>query len=87
MQFGIRANLGQFIQQLVQVLLVGLTIGMMRNGVPALAASEFGVPRGSFMLLVACVVAFGFVKDTMNFVAGRMAKHLGRKRVAAWLAR
>jgi len=55
--------------------------------VPALAESEFGVPRGSFMLLVATVVAFGFVKGTMNFVAGRLAERIGRKRVlhVGWL--
>ncbi|MBN8225786.1 MAG: MFS transporter [Xanthomonadales bacterium] len=81
MDFGIRANLGQFLQQLLQVLLVGMTIGMMRNVVPALAEGEFGVPRGSFMLLVAFVVAFGFVKGAMNFVAGRLAERLGRQRV------
>lgn len=87
MNFGIRANLGQFLQQLLQVLLVGMTIGMMRNVVPALAQTEFGVPRGSFMLLVAFVVAFGFVKGTMNFAAGRLAEELGRKRVLlfGWL--
>ncbi|WP_292454133.1 MFS transporter, partial [Methylibium sp.] len=87
MNFGIRANLGQFLQQLLQVLLVGMTIGMMRTVVPALAETEFGVPRGSFMLLVAFVVAFGFVKGAMNFVAGRMAEQLGRKRVLlfGWL--
>ena len=87
MQFGIRVNLDQFLQQLLQVLLVGMTIGMMRNVVPALAESEFGVPRGSFMLLVAFVVAFGFVKGAMNFVAGRMAEQMGRKRVLllGWL--
>ena len=88
MHFGIRANLGQNLQQLLQVLLVGLTIGMMRNVVPALAESEFGVPRGSFMLLVAFVVAFGFVKGAMNFVAGRMARTFWAKAsTAAWLAR
>jgi MFS family permease len=87
MKFGIRVNLGQVLQQLLQVLLVGMTIGMMRNVVPALAESEFGVPRGSFMLLVAFVVAFGFVKGAMNFVAGRLAERLGRKLVllVGWL--
>lgn len=85
--FGIRANLGQVLHHLLQVLLVGMTIGMMRNVVPALAETEFGVPRGSFMLLVAFVVAFGFVKGAMNFVAGRLAERIGRKQVllVGWL--
>jgi MFS family permease len=85
--FGIRANLGQVLQQLLQVLLVGMTIGMMRNVVPALAETEFGVPRGSFMLLAAFVVAFGFVKGAMNFVAGRWAEQIGRRWVlrVGWL--
>ena len=85
--FGIRANLGQVLHQLLQVLLVGMTIGTMRNVVPALAETEFGVPRGSFMLLVAFVVAFGFVKGAMNFVAGRLAERIGRKQVllVGWL--
>lgn len=87
MDFGIRANLGQFLQQLLQVLLVGMTLGMMRNVVPALAESEFGVPRGSFLLLAAFVVAFGLVKGVMNFLAGRLAERMGRQRVLllGWL--
>ncbi len=80
-EHGIRANLDQFLHQLFQVLLVGMTIGMTRTVVPALAESEFGVPRGSFSLLVAFVVGFGFVKGTLNFVAGRLAESWGRRRV------
>ncbi len=85
---GIRANLTQFLHQLLQVLLVGLTIGMMRTVVPALAEAEFGVPRNSFALLTAFVVAFGLVKGTLNFVAGRLSERIGRKRVLliGWLA-
>jgi MFS family permease len=78
---GIRANLTQFLHQLAQVFLVGLTLGMLRTVVPALAESEFGVPKGSFLLLMAFVVAFGFVKGTLNFVAGRLSERLGRKTV------
>jgi MFS family permease len=81
MKYGIRANWRQILQQLLQVLFVGMALGMMRTVVPALAESEFGVPRDSFMLLVAFVVAFGLVKGTMNFVAGRLAETIGRRPV------
>lgn len=85
--FGIRVNLHQFSHQLWQVLLVGLTLGMMRTVVPALAETEFGVPKGSFLLLMAFVVAFGFVKGALNFVAGRLSEKIGRKHVLmiGWL--
>lgn len=85
---GIRENLPQFLHQLVQVLLVGLALGMMRTVVPALAEAEFGVARGSFLLLTAFVVAFGVVKGVLNFVAGRLSERIGRKRVLAlgWIA-
>ncbi|WP_210257452.1 MFS transporter [Chelativorans sp. ZYF759] len=78
---GIRENLEQFTHQLIQVLLVGFAIGMMRTVVPALAEEEFGVARGSFMLLTAFVVAFGVVKGVLNFVAGRLSERIGRKQV------
>ncbi|MDH4274630.1 MAG: MFS transporter [Gammaproteobacteria bacterium] len=81
LQFGIRENIQQVAHQLVQVFMVGLTLGMMRTVIPALAEQEFGVPRGSFMLLTAFVVAFGFVKGILNFVAGRWSERIGRKSV------
>ncbi|MFO7543809.1 MAG: MFS transporter [Thiobacillus sp.] len=87
-QFGIRVNLAQFAHLVVQVFFVGLTIGMFRTVVPALAESEFGVAKGSFMMLMAFVTAFGFIKGTLNFVAGRLSERIGRKRVLfiGWLA-
>ncbi len=78
---GIRHNATQFGHQLLQVFLVGLTLGMLRTVIPALAESEFGVPKGSFVLLMAFVVAFGFVKGALNFVAGRLSERIGRKTV------
>ncbi|MEH0164587.1 MFS transporter [Roseateles microcysteis] len=87
-QQGIQSNLPQFLHQLLQVLLVGLTLGMMRTVVPALAEREFGVPRTSFLLLTTFVIAFGVVKAVMNFVAGRLSERVGRRRVLllGWLA-
>ena len=82
--YGIRPNLGQFLQQLLQVFFVGLTIGMQRTVVPALAEAEFGLPAGSFTLLMAFVVSFGFVKGAMNFVSGRLSEKLGRRKVLIW---
>ena len=78
---GIRANLGQFNQQLLQVFFVGLTIGLQRNVVPVLAEVEFGVPAGSFTLLMAFIISFGFVKGAMNFLAGRLSENVGRRRI------
>ena len=85
---GIRENLEQFLHQLLQVMLVGFALGMMRTVVPALAETEFGVARGSFLLLTAFVVAFGVVKGVLNFVAGRLSERIGRKRVLmlGWIA-
>jgi MFS family permease len=85
---GIRANLGQFSHQVVQVFFVGLVIGMERNVLPVVASQDFGVPKTSFLYLMSFVVSFGFVKGILNFVAGRLSERIGRKPVLlmGWLA-
>jgi len=77
----------QFGLWLVQVLAVGLTLGLLRTVVPALAESEFGVARGSFVLIAAFVLAFGLVKGPMNWVAGGLSERFGARRVLllGWL--
>ncbi|MDA8248744.1 MAG: MFS transporter, partial [Rhodospirillales bacterium] len=84
---GIRVNLGQFALQTVQVFCVGLTVGMERTVLPALAP-EFGVAKGAYLFLASFVLSFGLVKGALNFVAGSLSDHIGRKRVmlAGWLA-
>ncbi|MEY4695643.1 MAG: hypothetical protein RIT14_71 [Pseudomonadota bacterium] len=85
---GIRENAGQITHHLIQVMLVGFAIGMTRTVVPVMAETEFGLQRGSFLLLVSFVLSFGLVKAVMNFVAGRWSERIGRKRVLVlgWLA-
>jgi len=81
---GLRANLRPFAEQLLQVLFVGLTIGLQRTVIPALAESEFGVAQGSVTALMAFVVSFGVVKGAMNFVSGRLSERVGRRPVLIW---
>jgi MFS family permease len=69
------------------VFLTGLTLGLVRTVVPALAETEFGVARGSALALVSFVLAFGVVKAVMNLVAGRLSEGIGRRAVliAGWI--
>lgn len=87
LQHGIKTNRSQIIMQLIQVFLVGLTIGMTRTVIPGLADTEFGLRGQQFLLLTSFVVVFGAVKAVMNLLAGRFSDHYGRKRVliAGWL--
>lgn len=86
-EHGIKANLAQMMQQLIQVFLVGLALGMTRTVVPGLAETEFGLAAQAFMSLVMFVLVFGLVKASMNLVAGHLSEHYGRRRllVIGWL--
>lgn len=85
---GIRANFSQFTHQLLQVFLVGATVGMTRTVLPVLAESDFGLAANSFLALSTFVVVFGLIKALLNLVAGRLSEHWGRRRVlvAGWIA-
>lgn len=87
LQHGLKINRLQVIMQLIQVFLVGLTIGMTRTVIPGLADTEFGLGGQQFLLLTSFVVVFGGVKAVMNLLAGRFSDHYGRKKVliAGWL--
>lgn len=84
---GLRENIRPFLEQLLQVFFVGLTIGLQRTVIPALAETEFGVAKDSLTALFAFVVSFGLVKGGMNFVSGHISERVGRKPVLilGWL--
>jgi MFS family permease len=84
---GIEANRVQIALLLTQVLFTGLMLGITRTVVPALAETEFGLAKGSFLLLSSFVIAFGVVKAAMNLVAGGLSDRIGRRAVliAGWL--
>jgi len=80
-QLGIKTNIGQISLQLVQIFLVGLTIGMTRIVIPGLAESEFGLADQAFFLLASFVVVFGLIKAIMNLLAGKLSERYGRKKI------
>lgn len=83
-EHGIAVNKHQFSLNLVQIFLVGLTIGMTRVVVPGLAETEFGLAENAFFLLASFVVVFGIVKAVMNLFAGKLSETYGRKAILLW---
>lgn len=77
----------EFNNLLLQVLFVGMTVGLFRTVIPALAESEFGIPAGSFLLVGTFVIVFGLIKAFLNFVAGRLSDKAGRRRIllSGWI--
>lgn len=81
LKHGIAANKTQITLQLIQVFLVGLTIGMTRTVIPGLAETEFGLKEQQFLLLSAFVLVFGLVKAIINLLAGKLSDEYGRKKI------
>jgi hypothetical protein len=55
---------------LLQVMFVGILLGLFRTAVPALSESIFNVPKNSFIFLSTFVIAFGLIKGVSNYYAG-----------------
>jgi MFS family permease len=85
LQLGLRVNLMQFSLLAAITFGVGLVVGAERVVVPVLAKDDFGI--ASFLVTLAFIVSFGFVKAALNLLAGRLADWAGRKPllVVGWL--
>ncbi|MFP5325876.1 MAG: MFS transporter, partial [Acidimicrobiia bacterium] len=83
---GIGADRRYFLLLLVQVGVVGLTVGIERVVVPLLGRDAFGLDRRSAIL--SFIVAFGLAKAPLNLVAGAAAARIGGRRVLliGWLS-
>jgi len=72
---------------LLQVMFVGILLGLFRTALPALSESIFNVPKNSFIFLSTFIIAFGIIKGIANYYAGVLADALNRKFVllAGWV--
>ena len=72
---------------LLQVMFVGILLGLFRTAIPALSESIFNVPKDSFIFLSTFIIAFGLVKGIANYFAGTLADQYDRKAVLliGWL--
>ncbi len=72
---------------LLQVMFVGILLGLFRTALPALSESVFNVPKDSFIFLSMFIVAFGVIKGVANYFAGLLADIYNRKKVllVGWL--
>jgi MFS family permease len=72
---------------LLQVMFVGILLGLFRTAIPALSESIFNVPKNSFMFLSTFIIAFGVIKGVSNYFSGIFADKYNRKNVLliGWL--
>ena len=72
---------------LLQVMFVGILLGLFRTAIPALSESTFNVPKNSFLFLSTFIIAFGVIKGVSNYFAGIFADKYNRKSVLliGWL--
>jgi MFS family permease len=76
---GLRENLVQFSLLVLVNAFVGGMVGMERSILPALAEQEFQLAARTAVL--SFIVVFGITKGLTNYLAGRFADRVGRKRI------
>ncbi len=83
---GLKENILQFILLVVINLFVGSMVGLERTVLPLLGEKQFGLASASAAL--SFIISFGFSKAIVNFLAGRLADRMGRKKVLliGWIA-
>lgn len=78
-RLGLKENLGQFSLLILINAFVGAMVGLERSILPQIAEKDFQLAAKSAIL--SFIVVFGFSKALMNYFAGRLSDHLGRKLV------
>lgn len=78
-KIGIKENVIQFSLLVIINLFVGSMVGLERTVLPIIGEEQFGLASASAAL--SFIVSFGFSKAIMNFFAGNIADHIGRKQV------
>jgi MFS family permease len=81
-RLGLRANAGQFALLVTVNAFVGATVGMERSILPPLAETGFGISGRTALL--SFIAVFGLTKAVANYLAGRFADVVGRKRLLLW---
>jgi MFS family permease len=81
---GLQENWKQFTLLVIINAFVGGMVGLERSILPELAKEKFGID-GHYAIL-SFIIAFGFVKAISNYIAGKFATSLSRKKllVAGW---
>jgi MFS family permease len=84
-ELGLRENWAQFSLLVLVNAFVGGMVGLERSILPAIAQQDFGIVAHAAIL--SFIVAFGVTKAAVNYLAGRLADHFGRKHVliAGWI--
>ena len=84
MKQGLQENWKQFTLLVIINAFVGGMVGLERSILPELAKEKFEID-GHYAIL-SFIIAFGFVKAVSNYVAGKFATSLSRKKllVAGW---